>query len=108
MAATVRACEPWRRGVVDEFVFFSLFGGAMVAAVAFGLAWYRTRRRLDRLEHRFLQSAVALDLEEVEDRLNDMTRRLEQMARGQEFLHQVVTGRRRLPESGRRMESTPS
>lgn len=92
---------------MDEFFFFSLFGAAIVAAIGFGLAWYRTRRRLDRLESRFLQSAVALDLEEVEDRLNDMTHRLEQMARGQEFLHQVVTGRRRLPES-RRVEATPT
>ena len=92
---------------MDAFVFFTLFGGAIVAAVAFALAWQRTRRRLDRLEHRFLQSAVALDLEEVEERLNDMAKRLEQMARGQDFLHQVVTGRRRLPESGRRAEVTP-
>jgi hypothetical protein len=105
---TVRACGPSRQVLVDAFLFFTLFGGAIAAAVGFGLAWYRTRRRLDRLESRFLQSAVALDLEEVEERLNDMTRRLEQMARGQEFLHQVVTGRRRLPESGRRMEVTPT
>lgn len=93
---------------MDEFLFFALFGGTIVAAVGFGLAWHRTRRRLDRLEDRFLQSAVSLDLEDVEERLNDMTRRLEQMARGQEFLHQVVTGRRRLPESGRSREATPA
>jgi hypothetical protein len=93
---------------VDEFIFFAVFGGAIVTAVGFGLAWARTRQRLDRLESRFLQSAVALDFEEVEERLNQMTARMEQMARGQEFLHQLVTGRRRLPESGRRVGATPS
>jgi hypothetical protein len=35
---------------MDEFIFFSLFGGAVATTVGFAVAWLNARSRADRLE----------------------------------------------------------
>jgi hypothetical protein len=92
---------------VEEFVFFTTFGASVAAAVLFGTAWQRSRRRLERLEDRLLTGSGAHELAELEERLNELSLRVAQLARGQEFLQQLFSGRRRLPASARHQEATP-
>jgi hypothetical protein len=84
---------------VEELIFFGTFGAAVVCALLFGAAWARARRRLSRLEDRLLDgSARAPD--DLEERVNELALRVAQLARGQEFLQQLFSGQRRLPQSG--------
>jgi hypothetical protein len=93
---------------VDGFVFFTAFGAAVAAAVLFGAAWGRARRRLNHLEDRLLTGQGIQDLAELEERVNELSLRVGQLARGQEFLQQLLAGRRRLPGSTKRLETTPT
>jgi hypothetical protein len=92
---------------VEEFLFFTTFGAAVAAALLFGTAWQRSRRRLEHLEDRLLSGSGARDLAELEERLNELSLRVAQLARGQEFLQQLLSGHRRLPASGKSYRTTP-
>lgn len=94
----------------DEVIFFTLFGAAAASALLFGAAWLRTRQRLTQLENRLLEPprARGADDADLEGRLNDLSLRVAQLARGQEFLQQLLSGKRRLPQSGKSYEVTPS
>ncbi len=96
--------------VDDEMVFFTLLGAAAASALLFGAAWLRTKRRLAHLEDRLLDPARARggDDADLEGRLNDLSLRVAQLARGQEFMQQLLSGKRRLPQSGKSYEVTPS
>jgi hypothetical protein len=79
---------------MDEFFFFSLFGGSVVAALGFAAAWYRARRRLDRLEADLLRPRIREDdLGDIDDRLNDLAAQVGELARSQDFLHRMITRR---------------
>lgn len=93
---------------MDEFVFFTTFGAAVAATFLFGSAWLRTRRRLERLEDRLMTGSAARETAELEERLNDLSVRVAQLARGQEFLQQLFSGRRRLPAGARHQETPPN
>jgi hypothetical protein len=92
---------------VEELIFFGTFGATVAAALLFGAAWGRARRRLNYLEDRLLTGPGAPDLAELEERLNELSLRVSQLARGQEFLQQLLSGHRRLPASAKRLETTP-
>jgi hypothetical protein len=94
----------------DELFFFTLFGAAAASALLFGAAWLRARQRLTHLENRLLDPPRlrAGDDADLEGRLNDLSLRVAQLARGQEFLQQLLSGKRRLPQSGKSYEVTPS
>ena len=94
----------------DEIIFFTLFGAAAASALLFGAAWLRTRQRLTHLENRLLDPPRARggDDADLEGRLTDLSLRVAQLARGQEFLQQLLSGKRRLPQSGKSYEVTPS
>lgn len=92
----------------EELFFFTLFGAAAASALLFGAAWLRTRNRLTRLEDRLLDPGRVRDDPDLEGRVNELALRVAQLARGQEFLQQLLSGRRRLPQSGKSYEVTPS
>ena len=92
---------------MNERIFFVLFGAAIACVVVLGMAWGRDRRRLARLEDRLLDgpgraSGAQGDLEE---RVNELAGRVTQLARGQEFLQQFLSGQRRLPQTGKTVET---
>lgn len=91
---------------MEEIFFFTLFGAAVASALLFAAAYLRARQRIARLEDRLL-GAGTLDAE-LEGKVNELTHRVAHLARGQEFLQQLLSGRRRLPEAGRSHEATPS
>jgi hypothetical protein len=92
---------------VDELVAYSVFGAAIACAVVFGAAWRRDRRRLTQLEDRLLGgSERAPGSDDLEERVNELANRVTQLARGQEFLQQFLSGQRRLPHSGRPVETS--
>jgi hypothetical protein len=94
--------------VDDEIIFFTLFGAAAAGALLFGAAWLRTRQRLTYLENRLLDPPRGRDDADLEGRVNDLSLRVAQLARGQEFLQQLLSGKRRLPQAGKSYEVTPS
>jgi hypothetical protein len=94
--------------VDEEMVFFTLLGAAAASALLFGAAWLRTRQRLTHLENRMLDPSRGRDDADLEGRLNDLALRVAQLARGQEFMQQLLSGKRRLPQSGKSYEVTPS
>ena len=90
---------------MEEFVFFGLFGGFAVAAGGFAALWVSARRRARRLELLVSRLATPEDRFDVlEQRLDDIAARLEQLARGQEFLGKLAA--KRLGH-GERAPSTP-
>ena len=93
---------------MDEVVFVALFGAAVASALLFAAAWVRARERLNRLEDRLLGAAGSREEGELEARVNDLAVRVAQLARGQEFLQSLLSGRRRLPQGGKSYETTPS
>lgn len=93
---------------MDEIVFFTIFGAAVAGTLLFGSAWLRTRRRLEQLEDRLLTGSAARETAELEERLNELSLRVAHLARGQEFLQQLLSGRRRLPALARHEETTPN
>lgn len=92
---------------MEEFLFFTSLGAAVAGTVLFGAAWHRTRRRLEQLEDRLMNGSAARDLAELEERLNELSLRVAQLGRGQEFLQQLLSGRRRLATSARHQDATP-
>jgi hypothetical protein len=95
----------------DEAVFFTVFGAALAGAVLFGAAWWRARTRLNQLEDRLaasLGSRDAGDSSDVHDRIAELAQRVAQLGRGQEFVQQLLSGKRRLPSLGHPADSTPS
>lgn len=91
----VRAKVPNRQVPVDEVVYYAMFGAAVACACVFGAGWRRDRRRLAKLEDRLLNGSAASG--DLEDRVNELAQRVTQLARGQEFLQQFLSGHRRLP-----------
>lgn len=92
--------------MMDEVFFFTIFGAAIASALLFAAAYLRARRRLGRLEDRLLEAGAGDG--ELEVRVNELALRVAHLARGQEFLQQLLSGRRRLPQSGKSFETTPS
>lgn len=95
----------------DEAVFFTVFGAALAGAVLFGAAWWRARTRLNQLEDRLAASLGARDTPDttdVHDRIAELAQRVAQLGRGQEFVQQLLSGKRRLPHMGPAADSTPS
>lgn len=98
----------------DEAVFFTVFGAALAGAVLFGAAWWRARTRLNQLEDRLAaslgsrDSRDATDTSDVHDRISELAQRVAQLGRGQEFVQQLLAGKRRLPGLGHAADSTPS
>jgi hypothetical protein len=79
---------------MEELVLFGLFGGFAVAAGAFAALWISARhraRRLDGLLSRLATPEDRFDL--LDQRLEDIAARLEQLARGQEFLGKLAAKR---------------
>lgn len=91
---------------MEEVFFFTLFGAAIASALLFAAAYVRARQRVSRLEDRLL-AAGSVD-PELEGKVNELAVRVAQLARGQEFLQQLLSGRRRLPQAGKSYEATPS
>ena len=105
MEMPVRVRVPNRRFPVDELVAYSVFGAAIACAVVFGAAWRRDRRRLAQIEDRLLGGSERAP-GDLEERVNDLANRVTHLARGQEFLQQFLSGQRRLPHSGRPVETS--
>lgn len=79
---------------MEELVFFGLFGGLAVAAGGFAGLWVSARnraRRLDILVSRLATPEDRFDM--VDQRLDEIATRLEQLARGQEFLGKLAAKR---------------
>ena len=91
---------------MEEVFFFTVFGAAIASALLLAAAYLRARQRVARLEDR-LMGAGTLDAE-LESKVNELTHRVAQLARGQEFLQQLFSGHRRLPQGGKPHEATPS
>jgi hypothetical protein len=91
---------------MEEVLFFTVFGAAVASALLFAAAYLRARRRLAFLEDRLLGAGPTDG--ELEGRVNELALRVAHLARGQEFLQQLLSGRRRLPQSGKPYETTPS
>jgi hypothetical protein len=91
---------------MDEVFFFTVFGAAVASALLFAAAYLRARRRLSLLEDRLLGAGPGDG--ELESRVNELALRVAHLARGQEFLQQLLSGRRRLPQAGKSYEATPS
>jgi hypothetical protein len=95
---------------MDEFVFFSLFGGAVAAALGFAVAWLNARSRADRLEAQLAGRTPARgDEGRLEARVNELATQLDELARSQDFLHRLITKKLdRLPAPAERpREITP-
>jgi len=95
----------------EEAVFFTVLGAALAGAALFGAAWWRARTRLNQLEDRLaasLGSREAGNSSDVQDRIAELAQRVTQLGRGQEFVQQLLSGKRRLPSMGRSADSTPS
>jgi hypothetical protein len=67
--------------------------GLVPTAVAFGVAWLRTSRRLRELETRFFGPAPAREdrTERLEHVVDGLATQLDQVISGQEFLNRVLT-----------------
>jgi len=92
----------------DEQTFFTLFGAALAGAVLFGVAWWRARSRLNQIEDRLIAALGSRDGSDVSDRVNELAQRVAQLGRGQEFVQQLLSGKRRLPHMGKPLDTTPS
>lgn len=95
----------------DEAVFFTVFGAALAGAVLFGAAWWRARTRLNKLEDQLaatLGTRDTGDTSDVHDRIAELAQRVAALGRGQEFVQQLLSGKRRLPGIGHAADSTPS
>lgn len=92
----------------DEQAFFTLLGAAVAGALLFGVAWWRARSRLNQIEDRLIAALGSRDGNDVSDRVNDLAQRVAQLGRGQEFVQQLLSGKRRLPHMGKPLDTTPS
>ena len=79
---------------MEAFIFFGLFGGFAVAAGGFAGLWVSARRRARRLEGLVSRLATPDDrFDLIDQRLEDIAARMEQLARGQEFLGKLAAKR---------------
>ena len=79
---------------MDGLVFFGLLCGFAVAAGGFAALWASERRRARHLERLLSSLATPEDrFDLVDQRLEDVATRLEQLARGQEFLGKLAAKR---------------
>ena len=96
----------------DEAVFFTVFGAAVAGALLFGAAWWRARTRLHQLEDRLAATLGprdnTRDTSDAHERIAELAQRVAQLGRGQEFIQQLLSGKRRLPHLGAPADSTPS
>ena len=93
----------------DKAAFFTLFGVASASAVLFAAAWWRARSRLNQLEDRLLATLATPEVGgDVTERLDELGRRVAQLARGQEFVQQLLAGKRHLPHMRSPLDTTPS
>jgi len=77
---------------MEEFVYFSLFGGAVATAVGFAVAWLNARSRADRFEAQLAgRTAPRADDGQLEARVNELATQLDELARSQDFLHRLIT-----------------
>jgi hypothetical protein len=93
----------------EEFaVLLFFFGISLTVNVALAVGVFRAARRTRRLENRLLAAAPADDprLEQLEQTIETLDVRLEQLARGQEFLSKLVSEKRRAL-AAREREVTP-
>lgn len=94
----------------EEFaVLLFFFGISATVNVALIIAAFRSARRLRRFENRLLSPAAAVDderVERLEQTVDTLDARLDQLARGQEFLSKLVSERRHAI-SAREREVTP-
>ena len=94
----------------EEFaVLLFCFGISATVNVALIIAAFRSARRLRRFENRLLAPTPAVDderVERMEQTIDTLDARMDQLARGQEFLSKLVSERRHaLP--AREREVTP-
>jgi hypothetical protein len=93
----------------EEFaVLLFFFGISLTVNVALAIGAFRAARRTRRFENRLLSAAPADDprVEHLEQAMETLDSRLEQLARGQEFLSKLVSEKRRAL-SAREREVTP-
>jgi hypothetical protein len=77
---------------VDEFIFFSLFGGAVATAVGFAVAWLNARSRADRFEAQLASpTSPRADDDHLEARVTELATQLDELARSQDFLHRLIS-----------------
>jgi hypothetical protein len=83
---------------MEEFWFFTTFGGAVAAAIGFGLAWASARNRANRLEDQLEGRSSRADEGRLEARVSELAAQVEELARSQDFLHRLITRKlERLP-----------
>jgi len=63
---------------------------------------------LNQIEDRLIAALGSRDGSDVSDRVNDLAQRVAQLGRGQEFVQQLLSGKRRLPHMGKPLDTTPS
>jgi hypothetical protein len=81
----------------EEFaVLLFFFGISLTANLAFIIGAFRSARRIGRLENRVFGGAGSDEgrVERLEQAVESMEARLDQLARGQEFLSRLVSERR--------------
>jgi hypothetical protein len=83
---------------MEEFWFFSMFGGAVATALGFALAWASARNRARRLEDQPGGRGARQDEGRLEARVSELAAQVDELARSQDFLHRLITRRlERLP-----------
>jgi hypothetical protein len=93
----------------EEFAMLLFaFGISLTANVALAIGAFRSARRVTRLENRLLSNTPKDDgrVERIEQAVESLDNRLDQIARGQEFLSKLVSERRHVPPP-RNREATP-
>ncbi len=93
----------------EEFaVLLFFFGISVTVNLALAVGAFRSARRARRLENRLLANAPADDqrMDGLERAVETLDARLEQLARGQEFLSKLVSEKRRAL-SARERDVTP-
>ena len=94
----------------EEFaMLLFFFGVSLTTNIALAISAGRSARRGRRLEDRLLREGPKDDgrLELLEQTMETLDTRLQQLARGQEFLSKLVSERRHLP-AARGREVTPN
>ncbi|OLC01969.1 MAG: hypothetical protein AUH78_18620 [Gemmatimonadetes bacterium 13_1_40CM_4_69_8] len=77
----------------DFAILLFWFGISLTANVALGIAWFRTSRRVRHLENRPDLSQFDDIAARVEQAVDALAGRVEELANGQEFLNRVLSDR---------------